>query len=533
MEAFDKMLPSPSVSAQPRQRHRHGYPRQPRAATAAASAALSAEAGDERCALMPKATDPCCPNNAHARIRPSARVHPSIQRAASSRGGGPPATRAGQSLVNRARAPLAPPLKPFPCSNARRALPLPLRVRGVAATASFALGLAGRAQLDPQQLLALRALGLGARRAGDPCDAGGAVAASCDAGAPFRRVTSLALTNCSDTTSVSAAALEALAPSLRALAFSDCPAAPPRLLPPEQLAAGLLSFSCTASLGRLSAVWLSRLANLTELTVANTPLATGSPSELAVVISHMDHLNRLTISNANLSGFLPHHWHCPNLTHLDLSGNRISGAIPDTITHLGGITHLNLSSNALKGQIPAHIGDLIWLTTVDLSNNSLSGGIPETVSTLPELEVLNLGSNRLNGSIPPFLSEMRGLKELNLENNDFDGVVPFSARFLSRLQVFRAAGNGKLCYNRSELSAEVAVGVAPCDKYGFPVTAPPATAQSEKSTAGYDDGGSDGDADGGDDARGGPSAVVLGLAIGLSCLAFVIILVVCLCKVCR
>ncbi|KAF7030711.1 hypothetical protein CFC21_042186 [Triticum aestivum] len=404
----------------------------------------------------------------------------------------------------------------------------------VAATVSFALGLAGRAQLlDPQQLLALRALGLGAHRAGDPCDADGAVAASCDAGAPFRRVTSLVLTNCSDTTSVSAAALEALASSLRALAFSDCPAAPPRLLPPEQLAAGLLSFSCTASLGGLSAVWLSRLANLTELTVANTPLATGSPSELAVVISHMDHLNRLAISNANLSGFLPHHWHCPNLTHLDLSGNRIAGAIPDTITHLGSITHLNLSSNVLKGQIPTHIGDLIWLTTVDLSNNSLSGGIPETVSTLPELEVLNLGSNRLNGSIPPFLSEMRGLKELNLENNDFDGVVPFSARFLSRLRVFRAAGNGKLCYNRSVLSAEVAVGVAPCDKYGFPVTAPPATAQSEKSAADYDDGGSDGDADGDADARGGPSAVVLGLAIGLSCLAFVVILVVCLCKVCR
>lgn len=402
----------------------------------------------------------------------------------------------------------------------------------VATTVPFVVGLAG---LDPQQLVALRSLGLAPHRAGDPCDADGALAASCDAGVPFRRVTSLALTNCSDTTSVSAAALEALARSLRTLAFLDCPAAPPRLLPPEQLAAGLWYFSCTASLRRLSAVWLSRLANLTELTVADTPLATGSPSELAVVISHMDHLTRLTLSNANLSGFLPHHWHCPNLTRLDLSRNRIAGSIPDTITLLAGITHLNLSSNALTGHIPAHIGDLISLTAVDLSNNSLSGGIPETVSTLPELEVLNLGSNRLNGTIPPFLSQMMGLKELNLENNDFDGMLPFSARFLSRLTVFRAAGNGKLCYNKSVLAGEVAVGVAPCDKYGFPVTSPPAaTAQSEKSTADSDDGSGDGDADGGADARGGgPSAVVLGLGIGLSCLAFVVILLVCLCKVCR
>ncbi|KAK1667090.1 hypothetical protein QYE76_055249 [Lolium multiflorum] len=403
----------------------------------------------------------------------------------------------------------------------------------VAATIPFLVVFAGGAMLDPQQLIALRALGLAPHRAGDPCDAEGAVAASCDAGAPLRRVTSLALTNCSDTTSVSAAALEALAPSLRTLAFLDCPAAPPRLLPPDQLAAGLWYFSCTASLRRLSAVWLSRLANLTELAVADTPLATGSVSELAVVISHMDRLTRLTLSNANLSGSLPHHWHCPNLTRLDLSRNRIAGSIPDTITLLAGITRLNLSSNALTGHIPADIGDLISLTAVDLSNNSLSGGIPETVSTLPELEVLNLGSNKLNGSIPPFLSEMRGLKELNLENNDFDGMLPFSARFLSSLSVFRAAGNAKLCYNRSVLAPEVAVGVAPCDKYGYPVTAPPAaTAQSQKSTAYDDDGGGDGDRDA-DASGGGPSAVVLGLGIGLSCLAFVVILLVCLCKVCR
>lgn len=393
---------------------------------------------------------------------------------------------------------------------------------------------AGAAPLDPQQLLALRALGLSARSRADPCAtaAVAAVNASCDAGAPFRRVTSLALTNCSGTTSVSAAALEALAPSLRALAFADCPAAPPRALPPEQLASGLRAFSCTASLRRLSAVWLSHLANLTELTVADTPLATGSPTELAVVVSHMEHLNRLTISNANLSGFLPHHWHCPNITHLDLSGNRITGAIPDTLTLLAGMTHLNLSSNVLNGPIPNSIGDLISLTTLDLSNNTLSGGIPDTVSTLPELEVLNLGSNRFNGSIPLFLAEMRGLRELNLENNDFDGMVPFSAKFLSRLRVFRAAGNSKLCYNRSVLSAEVAVGVAPCDKYGFPVLPPPATARSERS-ADYDDGGGDGEPDAGADTRGGPSAAVLGVAIGLSCLAFLVILLVCLCKVCR
>ncbi|KAI5000415.1 hypothetical protein ZWY2020_005004 [Hordeum vulgare] len=457
MEAFDKMFSRPSLRSRENE---------PRAAPAAALSAHPDEDEDEHCTLMPKATDPRCPNNARAPIRP-----------------------AGACSASASASPWAwPPPR----------LLLLLLVR-VAATVSFALGLAGRAQLDPQQLLALRALGLGAPRQ-RPLRRGRRRGRVLRRGAPFRRVTSLVLTNCSDTTSVSAAALEALAPSLRALAFSDCPraaAAPP----PEQLAAGLLSFSCTASLRRLSAVWLSRLANLTELTVANT-------------LSPPARRPSWPSSSPHGPPHSPHHfqWQPIQLPPAPLALPQPDAPRPlrqphrrrhsDTITHLGGITHLNLSSNVLNGQIPTHIGDLIWLTAVDLS-------------------------------IPPFLSEMSGLKELNLENNDFDGVVPFSARFLSRLRVFRAAGNGKLCYNRSVLSAELAVGLAPCDKYGFPVTAPPATAQSEKSTADYDDGGSDGDADGGADAGGGPSAVVLGLAIGLSCLAFVVILVVCLCKVCR
>lgn len=143
---------------------------------------------------------------------------------------------------------------------------------------------------------------------------------------------------------------------------------------------GLRAFSCTASLHRLSAVWLSYLANLIKLTVSDNPLATSSTSELAVVVSHMDHLTSLTLSNANLSGLFPHHWHCPNLTHHDLSGNRITSAIPNTLTLHNSITHLNLSSNVLNGQIPTSIGDLMSLTSMDLSNNSLSSGIPDTVS---------------------------------------------------------------------------------------------------------------------------------------------------------
>ncbi|KAI4977925.1 hypothetical protein ZWY2020_014479 [Hordeum vulgare] len=47
----------------------------------------------------------------------------------------------------------------------------------------------------------------------------------------------------------------------------------------------------------------------------------------------------------------------------------------------------------------------------------------------------------------------------------------------------------------SVLSAEVAMEVAPCDKYGFLITAPPMTTQTDKSMMDYDDGSSDDDAE--------------------------------------
>lgn len=85
---------------------------------------------------------------------------------------------------------------------------------------------------------------------------------------------------------------------------------------------------------------------------------------------------------------------------LDLSGNRISGAIPNDLGSLTGLFNLNLSHNLLTGPIPSSLGSILTLESLDFSNNLLSGQIPPQLTGLTYLAFLNLSNNQLSGVIP-------------------------------------------------------------------------------------------------------------------------------------
>ncbi|URE29072.1 Leucine Rich Repeat [Musa troglodytarum] len=384
--------------------------------------------------------------------------------------------------------------------------------------------------LDPRQLTALQSMGF--PTVGDPCAAPSPRdnATACDDNAPFRHLVSLRLANCSPDLDLTTTALHALS-TLRSLAFLRCPIPAPRYLPSD-LVASLRSFSCAASLRRLTGVWLSRLQNLTDLTVIGVPVAASGP---AIILSHMRHLRSASIASTNLSGSVPHHWHALDLVHLNLSSNHLKGPIPSSISVLGSLQTLDLSSNALSGTLPDSIGDLAALRSASFAHNSLSGPIPVSMSQLTLLVHLDLSSNQFNGSIPKSLSKLKGLKFLNLENNNFQGVLPFDASFLQKLEVFKVGGNSNLCYNHTLLSHKLKLGIAPCDKYGLPVSPPPnRSTRADTSDYSDDDGGDDVGADRKSSGGGhhGPSKLVLGVAIGLSCFFFLVIFLVCLSKLC-
>ncbi|GAV57596.1 LRR_1 domain-containing protein/LRR_8 domain-containing protein, partial [Cephalotus follicularis] len=378
--------------------------------------------------------------------------------------------------------------------------------------------------LDPKQLRALQSLNIPTSK--DPCNLQDTTA--CDLSSPFRHLVSLHLSNCTDDISLSFTALESLS-SLQNLSFTDCPIAPIRF--PSALSLSLHSFTCLHSLRHLTGVWLSRLANLTDLTVSSVPV---NASGLYVILGNMHKLKSVTISHANLTGSLPRHLHV-NLTHIDFSGNKLKGKIPTSLTLLENLESLNLSRNALNGEIPNNFGDLIALKNVSFASNSLSGSVPESMAAIPGLVHVDLSNNQLNGTIPRYFADMKGLKHLNLENNQFHGVLPFNASFINRLEVFKVTGNGDLCYNHSVLSSKLKLGIAPCDKHGLPMSPPPAKDDSSgddnDNTSDYDDSSND-DSSHKKEHHQGPSKIVLGVAIGLSSIVFLIVFLVLLSKWC-
>ncbi|KAK3164370.1 hypothetical protein QOZ80_1AG0016730 [Eleusine coracana subsp. coracana] len=89
-----------------------------------------------------------------------------------------------------------------------------------------------------------------------------------------------------------------------------------------------------------------------------------------------------------------------DLVVIDLSNNRFSGPIPNTVGNLMALVVLNMSHNAFTGGIPGELGRLAQIESLDLSWNNFTGEIPRELLALTALEWLNLSHNGLSGSIP-------------------------------------------------------------------------------------------------------------------------------------
>eukprot|EP00245_Coleochaete_scutata_P015281 TRINITY_DN6749_c0_g1_i15.p1 TRINITY_DN6749_c0_g1~~TRINITY_DN6749_c0_g1_i15.p1 ORF type:complete len:141 (+),score=10.90 TRINITY_DN6749_c0_g1_i15:35-457(+) len=71
----------------------------------------------------------------------------------------------------------------------------------------------------------------------------------------------------------------------------------------------------------------------------------------------------------------------------------------------GDVTRLDLSGNSLTGSIPESLGteslgSLTNLSQLYLYSNNLTGSIPNSLGALSNLDVLLLNENKLSGSIP-------------------------------------------------------------------------------------------------------------------------------------
>ena len=104
------------------------------------------------------------------------------------------------------------------------------------------------------------------------------------------------------------------------------------------------------------------------------------------------------------------------LVALNMSNNRLSGALPDTLAKCLMIRDLRLDANFFHEEIPTALQTLRSLEYLDLSRNNFSGHIPAYLGNLPFLAYLNLSFNKLNGEVPK-LGVFRNVTMVSLEGN--------------------------------------------------------------------------------------------------------------------
>lgn len=117
----------------------------------------------------------------------------------------------------------------------------------------------------------------------------------------------------------------------------------------------------------------------------------------------------------------------------------------DVPTEKSGPT-LDLSNQNLE-QIPAYIFDLTDLKELNISHNKLTGAIQAEIRQLKNLKTLNASNNNMTG-VPAEIGQLSNLEVLNLSNNDLTG-LPYELGNLQNLQVLDISGND---YSETDLN---------------------------------------------------------------------------------
>lgn len=165
-----------------------------------------------------------------------------------------------------------------------------------------------------------------------------------------------------------------------------------------------------------------------------------------------DRVTRIWLPSFGLTGLIsPAITNLTYLTHLNLSHNSLSGALPSGFfSSLNRLRVLDLSYNRLRGQLPASENTSV-IQTVNLSSNLFHGKFPSSLFqpavVSGVLTGFNISNNSFIGAIP--ISDFcinnnvptSSLTLLDLSSNEFSGEVPPGLARCSKLQIFRAGFN--------------------------------------------------------------------------------------------
>ncbi|CAM6047632.1 unnamed protein product [Sphagnum compactum] len=185
-------------------------------------------------------------------------------------------------------------------------------------------------------------------------------------------------------------------------------------------------------------VELGACTQLRGLDLSHNKLSGSIPTQLLA-----PNLQFLALSGNSLTGSIPNigSGDCTFLQFLDISGNRLGGPLSGQLAQCSNLVAVNLSANSLSSQIPLELGSLSFLAYLDLSNNSMSGSIPATLGNAAHLTVLDLHHNMLSGQIPTEIGNCAALLSLNLAMNRLSGPIPVDLTNLTMLEFLDLSSN--------------------------------------------------------------------------------------------
>ncbi|TYH82059.1 hypothetical protein ES332_D02G031100v1 [Gossypium tomentosum] len=175
-------------------------------------------------------------------------------------------------------------------------------------------------------------------------------------------------------------------------------------------------------------------------------------SSFPEILRSPENLTELDLSNNKISGAIPNWAWKKSLHYLNLANNHLSSldqllpnqsstssqsSLPRPICNLSQLSHFTASHNNLSGPIPNCLCNMSQLIDFDVSNNNLSGPIPDCLYKMSRLSGFNASYNNLSGPIPNCLGNMSALSRMNR----LEGELPRSLAECTQLEVLDVGNN--------------------------------------------------------------------------------------------
>ena len=159
---------------------------------------------------------------------------------------------------------------------------------------------------------------------------------------------------------------------------------------------------------------LGQLAHLRRIDLSSNEFTGSIPSEFG----NLSSLEYLDFSSNDLTGSIPSEFgNLSNLEHLDLTANELMGLLPPELGRLASLERLYIAGNALSGSVPPEFGGLAQLNILVLSANSdLVGALPASITHLGGLESLQASGTELCApSVPNFHEWLAGISRRKIK----------------------------------------------------------------------------------------------------------------------